>query len=384
MSVINAMLRGLDQRAQRAGRESQLGDAVRATAPESAVTAKRVLLVVAAGLGGAALATGLWLYLQGILAPKAAAMPSAPPPALGAQPATIPASAPADAAVTAAVAMPKPGAADTVATAPVAAGPVVAGPVAAAPVAAAAVAEPAIQTASLMKSIKPVSPAPVVAGTASPAVAPTLSSEAPAAATAARPAGGKTYSPKQVAGNLMAEAAALDRQGRLDEAKQPLREVLVANPNDVAARQMLVQLQIDTGHLDEASALLEEGLQRQPGHPRLVWMLARMKAESGDVSGAITLLEGVRASVRDDPQLQAFLGALLLRSRRYPDAVQAYLAALRADPANPSWLLGAGAALEGVGNTADALEAYQRAEAVAGLTPEQAEFVSDRLTRLRR
>jgi predicted Zn-dependent protease len=374
VSVINTMLRGLDERARREGRKGQLGDAVQATAPESAVTAKRVLLVVAAGLGGAALATGLWLYLQGMLAPKPAAIPAPPPPVLAAaQSVTTPGPAPADAAASPAVAPAATRAAATLATTPVA--------------------ESAVQAAPA-QSIKPIPPAPVVAAIVRPALAPTPSSAAPEgapepprpspAAITARPAGGKTYSPKQVAGNLMAEAAALDREGRLDEAKRPLRQVLAANPDDVAARQMLVQLHIDTGHLDEARELLEEGLQQQAGNAGLAWTLARLKAESGDVPGAITLLEGIRGSARDDPQLHAFEGALLLRSQRYADAVQAYLAALRTDPANPSWLLGIGAALEGAGNTADALEAYQRAEAVAGLTPEQAEFVSARLTRLRR
>src|SRR5215471_981194 len=95
------MLRGLDERARRAGHKSQLGDAVQATAPESAVTAKRVLLVVAAGLGGAVLATGLWLYVQRALAPKPPVIPAPPPPLLAAAPpATTPSPVPADAATT--------------------------------------------------------------------------------------------------------------------------------------------------------------------------------------------------------------------------------------------------------------------------------------------
>jgi MSHA biogenesis protein MshN len=244
------------------------------------------------------------------------------------------------------------------------------------------------------QSVKPVAPAPVGAVTAPPASAPTSTSAAPAGASeppglspatvVAQTAGAKTYSPNQVAGNLMAQAVTLDREGRLDEAKQPLRQLLATNPDDLAARQMLVQLDIDTGRLDDARELLEAGLRQHPGNPGLAWTLARLKAESGDVSGAITLLDGVRGGARDDPQLYAFQGALLLRSQRYADAVQAYLAALRADPANPTWLLGVGAALEGAGKTADALEAYKRAEGAAGLTYEQAEFVSSRLTRLRR
>jgi MSHA biogenesis protein MshN len=212
----------------------------------------------------------------------------------------------------------------------------------------------------------------------------TAALEPPAAAgPTAPPAGRKTYSAKQLAGKLIAEATTLERQGHLDEAKQRLRQVLAADPRDVTARQMLVQLDIDTGRLDDALVLLEDGLQQQAGHPGMSWTLARLKAESGDASGAITLLETARGPAPNDPQLNAFLGALLLRGERYAEAVQAYLVALRADPANAAWLLGIGAALEGTGNASDAREAYLRAEAVSGLTSEQAEFVGARLEKLR-
>jgi hypothetical protein len=267
-----------------------LGDAVQATAPESAVTAKRVLLVVAAGLGGAALATGVWLYLQGMLAPKPMAIAATPPVLPAAQPAVPPSPAPANEAAKSEAApvttLPVPRAAG-LATAPVATPTVPAG---------------------RAQSVKPVAPAPAVAVTALPASAPTSTSAAPAGASeppglspatvVAQTAGAKTYSPKQVAGNLMAQAVTLDREGRLDEAKQPLRQLLVTNPDDLAARQMLVQLDIDTGRLDDARELLEAGLRQHPGNPGLAWTLARLKAESGDVSGAITLLDGVRGGAR--------------------------------------------------------------------------------------
>ena len=60
-----------------------------------------------------------------------------------------------------------------------------------------------------------------------------------------------------------------------------------------------------------------------------------------------------------------------------------YLIALRSDPSNVRWLLGAGVALEGVGKQADAAEAYRRAEGSSSLTPEMASFLSERLARLR-
>ena len=112
--------------------------------------------------------------------------------------------------------------------------------------------------------------------------------------------------------------------------------------------------------------------------------LARLNVDAGDTDGAIELLERRQASARDDPQYHALLGALLLRVRRYEDAVQHYLVALRSDPANVSWLVGVGVAFEGVGNLANATEAYRRADDSAGLSPETAKFLAERLARISR
>ena len=203
------------------------------------------------------------------------------------------------------------------------------------------------------------------------------------AAVNAKATSAKTYNAKQVSANLVGEAIVLDQEGRQEEAKVPLQRALAANPLDIQARQMLIRLQMDSGRSDEARALLAEGQRLHPELSDFTLSLARLKVESGDSSGAIQLLEAGRAAARDEPQYHALMAALLLRSQRYDDAVQHYLVALRADPANVSWLVGVGVALEGVGKPADAAEAYHRADGASNLTPEMATFLSERLARLR-
>jgi MSHA biogenesis protein MshN len=368
--VINAMLRGLDERARRDGRDMELGPAVQVAAREHPSTLKRVSLTAAGGLAGAALAAGLWLYWGGMFQGKPAMVPAAAtsasaPSQAAVMPAPIPPDAPA--AASEVVALPASSRAERVATAY--AGDSNSNGAPAAPIA---------------KAL-PLSPAPSAQAPASPAVrsAPEPPREV-AAAAAARPRTSKTYDAKQLAANALAKSIALGDEGRLEEAKEPLRQVLAVNPGDLAARQMLAQLEIDTGHLDEARGLLEVAVQQHPVQPALAWTLARLRADAGDIAAAIALLDAARAGARDDPQLHALLGALLLRSKRFAEAVDAYVVALRADPANPTWLIGIAVALEATGRTGDALEAYQRADAVAGLTADQAEFVNARLTHLRR
>jgi MSHA biogenesis protein MshN len=195
---------------------------------------------------------------------------------------------------------------------------------------------------------------------------------------------GKTYSPEQLSNNLLGEAIGLDHQGRQEEAKPLLQRALVANPLNVRARQLLAQLQIDTGRAEQARDLLIEGQRLMPDQPNFTLTLARLQAEKGDVAGAIRALESKTAGARDDPQANALLGALLLQVERYDDAVQHYLVALRSDPANTNWLVGTGIALERAGKQVDAAEAYRRAQSDPNLTAETADFLNERLAQLKR
>lgn len=379
MSIINKMLQDLDQRNGRSGGEVMAGDAVRSVKPASSWHLGRNTLLVIVGLILAALA-GTWWLQQRSRQPESARV-AVPAPAVAAKNAPPAGSQ--------------------------------AAPVASVPeVVAAGAADPAEQRARApaptpdphvvkVNAMVAASPARVAPPAPTPTIAlATLSVGAPPSASippdkvepqtlppkavAARPTGGKTYSAKQVSANLLGEAVMLDQQGRQEEAKAPLQRLLSANPLDVQARQMLVQLQLDTGQLEEASALLAEGRRLLPEQSGFSLTLARLKMESGDVGGAIQILETGLGSARNEPQYHAFLGAVLLRVKRYDEAVQHYLIALRSDPANPSWLVGAGVAFEGVGKPADAAEAYRRAEGVANLTSEVAAFVSERLARLGR
>jgi MSHA biogenesis protein MshN len=421
MSVINIMLRELDQRQGRVPGTAAATGAVRSVSPPSPWhlgKAARVLigLILAGG------AVGAWWIQRQAGAAVAATAVSAPVPAVAAAGKTA-AAAGVTAAPAAAATPPAPAAALAAAAAAVPAP--VPNPAAAATVAALAAAPAAVPAAKTA----PASPAPApLAGKAEretltmaaiPKVAPAAAPVAPAkpAAAAAVPAAalagpptvvatavarsdpgaglmprvlspglpgeGKVYTPKQAAAKQVADAAALIRQGRNDEARALLQRTLDSQPAEMQARQMLVQLHLESGQLDPAQALLIEGQRLHPDQPGFAQTLARVKVEKGDVPGAIQLLEASsRGAGRDDPQTHALLGALLLRVLRYEESVQHYLVALRTDPGNTSWLVGAGVGLEATGKTSDAAEAYRRAASAPGLTPDLAGFLNDRLVRL--
>jgi MSHA biogenesis protein MshN len=346
MSIINKMLQDLDKRNGRPGGEAMAGDAIRSIKPQSSWHLGRNTLLVVVGLTAASLAGAWWLQQRNRGVESSVVVPAPPVPVLANN------SPPAVSQISPASPVPK----------------------------------VAVVTATPPKVTALASPPPT-ASASSPSTSDKLDTSAPLPKTVAmstKAAGGKTYSPKQVSANLLGEAVMLDQQGRQEEAKVPLQRALAANPLDVQARQMLIQLQLDTGQVEEAGALLAEGQRLLPEQSNFTLALARLKVERGDVSGAIQLLEAGQASARNEPQYHAFLAALLLRVQRYDEAVQHYLVALRSDPANTSWLVGVGVALEGVGKLADATEAYRRADGAANLTPEMANFLSERLARLGR
>lgn len=362
MSIINNMLQDLDQRNGRSGGETMAGDAIRSIKPESPWHLGRNILLAIVGLGVASVAGAWWLQHRDHGVEARVIVPAPPVPVLANNPPPVASQ----------IALASPVAEVAVAGSAVSAK----APVATTPVA-----------TTTPHKVAALAPPPPIAAASSSSTPDKIEPPAPLPETVAmspKATGGKTYNAKQVSANLLGEAVMLDRQGHQEDAKVPLQRALAANPLDVQARQMLIQLQLDTGQVEKAGALVAEGQRLLPEQSNFTLMLARVKVDGGDVSGAIQLLEAGRVSARNEPQYHAFLAALLLRVQRYDEAVEHYLVALRSDPANTNWLVGVGVAFEGVGKHADAAEAYHRADGAANLTPELANFLSERLARLGR
>jgi MSHA biogenesis protein MshN len=412
MSLINRMLRDLDSRKGRGGGEPVASGLLRVVAPQSG-RRLRLAVVLVIGALGVSMAAGAWLQRRIVVASSPAAA-SAPPPIAAAKAVQPAASTVALAnAAASAVAAEAASASNVPAVAPVHLSelylPVVAqapeqvapnsglhfestristaaigATDAAATAAIAAIAARAEQggpapiprTAALAESL----PASTVQTALSVPVEPQLPSKAGVAVTKA--VSEKTYSPEQMNANRFSEAVSLEQQGQKEQAKLQVQHLLANNPFDVPSRQMLVRLHLETGQVEQARALLVEGLRLLPEQVGFTMTLARLQMEGGDLAGAIRLLEGDRFHTQADPQFHALLAAMLLRAERNGEAMQHYLVALRSDPANTTWLVGVGAAMEGVGNDADAVEAYRRAQRGADLTPELADFLNTRLARL--
>ncbi len=213
---------------------------------------------------------------------------------------------------------------------------------------------------------------------------PAAPAQKPPAAEAATPSPGainkeiRQPNPQQRAENAYRQAYASLQQGRMGEAEESLRQALQLDPRHAAARQALAVLLVETRHLDRAEQLLQQGLELQPGQPGFAMTLARLQVERGDVAAALATLQR-HPPAGEGAEYHGFMAALLQRSERHKEAIEHYQSALRSNPASGPWLLGLGMSFQADGQNARAADAFRRARASGGLSPELQAFAEQRL-----
>jgi Flp pilus assembly protein TadD len=118
-------------------------------------------------------------------------------------------------------------------------------------------------------------------------------------------------------GNL---GAALQEQGRLEEAVEPLRRAIAIRPDYAFAHTTLGVVLARLGKLDEAAAAHEAAVRVRPDYVVARLNLASVRLERGELDAASAGLEAVRQLAPDDPDLHAKRGVLLLRRGRNAEA----------------------------------------------------------------
>lgn len=157
------------------------------------------------------------------------------------------------------------------------------------------------------------------------------------------------------------------------------RQALAADPAYAPARLLAAVLEHETGATQRAVELLHEGLTLQAQDKSQALLLARLQAQQGQTAAALATIDAHQLA---DATAQGLRGGLLAQSGDYHRALAAYESAVRQEPANPLWWFGLGVALESEGDPARARLAYARAQA-SGLAPEElAHYAEQRLRAL--
>lgn len=192
----------------------------------------------------------------------------------------------------------------------------------------------------------------------------------------------RVATPAERAEDEFRKATRLLNQGRVAEAIDGYKSTLVVDARHVAARQALVGLLLENRRLDETQQFLREGLSLNPDRSAYAMLLARIQVERGDLQGAHDMLNKHAGSAAGDADYHAFDAALLQRLGRYKEAVAGYQTALKLAPRAGLWWMGMGIAMQADKRDAEALDAFRRARAVGGLSPDLLAFVDQRLKQL--
>lgn len=373
MSLLNQVLRDLDQRQAPNTPAAAKAAAPRSLAPTASQRAKRWGLGIAATL--AAVVAGGWA--QGSIrwpgqgadatvavAPVATpvATPAAPTPVMPAPVAPVSPAAP----IAPVAAAPT----------PVALAPAVVAP--AAPSAAAA-RDAAAQVAIAAPTVrsKPASAAPKPPDEAAPTVG--LKNEA---RIELRPT---ARSPIERAEGQYQRGVTAHQAGQINDSATAFTAALREDPRHVGARVAQAGLLIGQSRDDDAMALLKEGIALAPAQPQLALMLARMQAERQDWAAAADTLKAASTHAGtqgvDSAEFHGLHAAILQRAGRHGDAVEKYGVALRLAPGRGVWWMGLAISLEEIGQADTARAAFQRAKSI-GLPEGAAGYVDARLKQL--
>lgn len=211
---------------------------------------------------------------------------------------------------------------------------------------------------------------------ASPEAVPRLAPEVPAARILSAPAA-KARIEKRDTVRTPSQRAELEfrqgvghlREGRPGDAESHFEKALEAYPAHEAARQAYVALLIDRRAYSQALVLLEQGLAQNPGQPLFSLFLARLRVDEGAFARALEVLDASRGGA-EYAEIQALRGTVLHRLGRHALAADAYRAALHLAPRDGGSWIGLALSLEALQKLPEAAEAFRRAAASGTLSPE--------------
>ncbi len=194
----------------------------------------------------------------------------------------------------------------------------------------------------------------------------------------------RTSSAHERAERRYANGAALVQAGRLGDAVRELREALNEEPTHVEARLLLAGCLISQNRARNAFEVLRAGIAILPKQSQFALHYARLLVDEGFIEQAFEVLGGAAPSLSIDPEYHAFKAALLQRMGRHRETVDVYRQVLEHRSDNGVWWMGLAISLEALQELKQAVVAYQRALLSPALALELQQFVGQRIQVLTR
>jgi cellulose synthase operon protein C len=144
-------------------------------------------------------------------------------------------------------------------------------------------------------------------------------------------------------------------QGRIKDASDSLRQILLNHPNDEGTRQRLIQFLVDIKQPEDALRLAREGLSLAPGNSTMMELVVGLVRETQGLDAALAEAATMQRDPLNLPAARLLKGSLYMAARRYDDAIAAYKEELRHEPFT-SLVLATAAALNRGGHEPEGLK----------------------------
>lgn len=186
--------------------------------------------------------------------------------------------------------------------------------------------------------------------------------------------------PEQRIEKLVAEAQTAFDKGYITEGVDKLNQVLSIADGHVEARNMLAAAWYGRGELNKAVGILNDGLQRYPQIEQWRLTAAKIFFKENNPVGAFSYLEAELTN--GSREFYSMKGSLASQLKRHDKAESAYTQLTQIEPNAGNWWLGLAVAQDSQGKQADAKNSYQNVLSRGGVSQSSLNFVRQRLTEL--
>lgn len=157
------------------------------------------------------------------------------------------------------------------------------------------------------------------------------------------------------------DAMRLAGNNQIPQAMQQLLEFVANNPNAHNSREAMVKLALQQGDTLGAEQLLQTGLSLDANRPGYLKLKARMLLSDGQAAEAMGLLSARVPSIQSDIEYHDILATTYLSSQNYERAAQSFQALVNQNRNEGRWWYGLASAWDSLGRTRDAQLAYEQA-----------------------
>jgi len=149
--------------------------------------------------------------------------------------------------------------------------------------------------------------------------------------------------------------------GKTEDANETLEQFIASNRYAHQSRETYAKLLMSRGYLEEANTLIDAGIELAPNHSGFKKVKARLLMSVGDIGEAVSLLINRTPDMVDDSEYHDLLASAQLSSRDFSGAVISYRGLVQHDQTQGKWWYGFAAAHDQLGNSGEARQAYSQA-----------------------